>query len=97
MALKVTDLGEIKYYKVQLERTKNAYDEVINNLLKTIKDSELYWQGEDGNLMRSKLYSLISNELRCISKEINAEADYLGKIILVLEEAQEQVKGSLNG
>lgn len=97
MALKITDIGQIKYYKVQLERTKNAYDEVINNLLKTIKESELYWQGEDGALLRSKLYSLISNELRCISKEIDAEANYLGKIVLVLEDAQNQVKGSLNG
>ena len=97
MALKITDLAELKYYKIQLERTKASYDEVINNLYKTIKNSALYWQGEDGNIFRRKIYSLLKYELLCISKEMNAEIEYLGKIILVLENAQEQIKNRLNG
>ena len=97
MALKITDISELKYYKVELERTKLSYDEILNNLLNEIKSSALYWQGEDGDTVRERLYSLIEHELKCISKEINAEADYLGKIILVLENAQQQVKNRLNG
>lgn len=97
MALKITDIAELKYYKVELERTKAAYDEVISNLLNTIKASALYWQGEDGNILRERLYLLIKYELQCVSKEINAEALYLGKIIAVLENAQEQIKNRLNG
>ena len=97
MALKITDIAELKYYKVELERTKAAYDEVISNLLNTIKASSLYWQGVDGNILRERLYLLIKYELQCVSKEINAEVLYLGKIIAVLENAQEQIKNRLNG
>lgn len=96
MALKVTDIGELKYYKIQLNRTKVAYDEVLRELINTIKNSALYWQGEDGDAFREKLFGLLSRDMACISKEINAEAEYLGKIIFVLEEAQEQVKNRLN-
>ena len=97
MALKVTDIGELKYYRVQLSRSYESYDYVIKNILDSIKDSALYWQGEDGEVFRERLYSLVSHDLNCISKEIKAEADYLGKIITVLENAQEQVKNRLNG
>ena len=97
MALKVTDIGDLKRYKLQLDKINTSYDEVINNLLRTIKTSSLYWQGEDGDLFREKLYSLITYELKCISREINAESEYLGKIVLVLENAQEQIKNRLNG
>lgn len=97
MALKVTDIGELKYYKMQLKRTKDSYDDVIRNIMSTIKNSSLYWQGEEGENFRSNLYSLVSRDLNCISKEINAEVEYLGKIVNVLENAQEQIKNRMNG
>ena len=31
MALKITDISELKYYKVELERTKLSYDEILNS------------------------------------------------------------------
>lgn len=97
MALKVTNISDLKYYKDQLTKTKVSYDESIDKLIDTIKLSAIYWQGEDGNNFRENLYSLVGSDLKCISKEMNAEIDYLNKLIIVLENAQEQIKSRLNG
>ena len=97
MALKVTNVNELKYYKDYLEKYKNLYDDDIDNLIDTIKLSAIYWQGEDGNNFRENLYSLIGSNLQCISNEMNAEIEYLSRLIAVLENAQEQIKNRLNG
>ena len=96
MALKVTNVYELKYYKDYLEKYKNLYDEDVNNLIDTIKLSAIYWQGEDGNNFRDNLYSLIGSDIECISNEMNAEIEYLSRLIAVLENAQEQIKNRLN-
>ncbi len=97
MALKITNINELKYYKAQIEKTKNAYDDTITNLTDTVKMTALYWQGADGDEYRSRLYSLVGNDLNCISKEMEAEIQYIDKLIVVLENAQEQIKSRLNG
>ena len=97
MALKTTNVNELKYYKSQLEKTKTLYEESIDGLTDTVKVTALYWQGIDGNNFRSYLYSLIGNDLSCITKELTAEIEYLNKLIIVLENAQEQIKSRLNG
>lgn len=97
MALKTTNVNELKYYKSQLEKTKTLYEESIDGLTDTVKVTALYWQGIDGNNFRSNLYSLIGNDLSCITKELTAEIEYLNKLIIVLENAQEQIKSRLNG
>ena len=97
MALKITNIDDIKNYKSELEKDKAAYDDVINKLTNIIKTSAAYWQGEDGDAFRERLYGFIANELNIISKEIGAEINYLGKVILVLENAREQIKSRVNG
>lgn len=97
MALKIANIDNLKNYRNQLDKVKVSYDETINKLLKTIKMSSLYWKGEDGDIFREKLYTLITQDLKCISKEIKAEADYINKIVIVLENTREQVKSRLNG
>jgi hypothetical protein len=96
MALRVTNINELKSYKDYLVKYKNAYDETIDRLVDSIKLSAIYWQGEDGSNFRDKLYSLIGTNLNSVSNEINAEIEYLDKLILVLENAQEQIKHRLN-
>ena len=97
MALKVTNINELKYYKTQIEKARNAYDETIKGLTDSIKMTAVYWQGFDGDQFRSNLYSLIGKDLNCISKEMTAEIEYINKLIAVLENAQEQIKSRLNG
>ena len=97
MALKISNIDDIKYCREELEKDRIRYDEVINKLINTIKMSAVYWQGEEGDQFREELYSLIMNELRVISKEINAESNYLRKVIIVLENARNQIKSRLNG
>lgn len=97
MALKIANIDNLKQYKNQLDKVKISYDETINKLLKTVEMSSLYWKGEDGDMFREKLYSLITQDLRCISKEIKAEADYINMIVMILEHTREQVKSRLNG
>ena len=96
MALKVTNLSEIKDYESYLEKCKIAYEDVLDRLLDTIKFSAIYWQGEEGNNFRDNLYSLIGIDLNCISTEMKAEIEYLNKLIMVLENAQEQIRNRLN-
>ena len=97
MALKTTNVNELKYYKSQLEKTKQLYEDTLDGLIDSVKMSAIYWQGLDGNNFRSKVYGLIGKDLNCISKEITAEIEYLNKLIIVLENAQEQIKSRLNG
>ena len=97
MALRISNIDDIKYCREELEKDRRRYDEVINKLINTIKMSAVYWQGEEGDQFREELYSLIMNELRVISKEINAESNYLRKVIIVLENARNQIKSRLNG
>lgn len=97
MALTVTNINELRNYKSQIEKTMNSYNDKIKELTDTVKNTSLYWQGEDGEVFRTNLYSLIDNDLNCISKEMAAELEYLKKLIIVLENAQEQVKSRLNG
>ncbi len=97
MALKTTNVNELKYYKSQLEKTRKLYEDTIDSLIDTVKMSAIYWQGFDGNDFRLKVYGFIGKDLNCISKEINAEIEYLNKLIIVLENAQEQIKNRLNG
>ena len=96
MALKVTNINELKYYKDSLAKCHNSYEDTIDKLVDTIKLSAIYWQGEDGNEFRDKLYSLIGSNLNSVSTEMNAEIEYLDKLVLVLENAQEQIKNRLN-
>ena len=96
MALKVTNVNELSYYKDHLEKNKVAYDDTIDKMLDAIKLSAIYWQGEEANQFREKLYSLIGVDLNCISTEMKAEIEYLNKLVAVLENAQEQIKSRLN-
>ena len=96
MALTITNIDELRNYKNQIEKTKISYDEKIDELTNTIKSTALYWQGEDGEVFRTNLYSLIDNDLKCLSKEMSAELEYLKKLIIVLESAQEDLMGRRN-
>ena len=97
MALKIMNITDLKYYKEQIEKEKIEYDDTIKQLMDTIKLSALYWQGEDGNHFRDNLYSIVGVDLNKISSEMNAEIEYLNKLIIVLENAQEQIKSRMNG
>lgn len=96
MALKMIDLNELKYCQEELANNKLQYDEKIEELLDAIKMTAIYWQGDEGDKFRDKLYTLIGSNLNCISKEMKAEIDYTKKLIMVLENAQEQVKNRIN-
>lgn len=97
MALQTLNINELKYRKDRLSSFKDNYDEVLNNLLDEVKMIAFYWQGSNSNNLRTELYKLIGNDLNNISNEINAEIEYLKKLILVLENADEQIKNRLNG
>lgn len=97
MALQTININELKYRKDRLSSFKENYDEVLNNLLDEVKMIAFYWQGSNSNNLRTELYKLIGNDLNNISNEINAEVEYLNKLILVLENADEQIKNRLNG
>lgn len=97
MALKLTNINELKSYKTKIEKSKLEYDETIKHLMDTIKLSAIYWQGEEGNLFRDNLYSLVGVDLNVISNEMKAEIDYLNRLITILENAQEQIKSRING
>ena len=97
MALQTISINELKYRKDRLSSFKENYDEVLNNLLDEVKMIAFYWQGSNSNNLRTELYKLIGNDLNNISNEINAEIEYLKKLILVLENADEQIKNRLNG
>ena len=77
MALKVTNVNELRYYKDGLSKYKEMYNETIDRLIDSIKLSAIYWQGQEGNELRDKLYSLIGTNLGCVSTEINAEIEYI--------------------
>ena len=97
MALGYTNIEELKSYKEELVKTKDVYDDTIDNLMDVVKMSAIYWQGIEGNLFRAKLYGLIGADLNSISSEMKAEIEYINKLIIVLENAQEQIKSRLNG
>ena len=97
MALQTLNINELKYRKDRLSSFKDNYDEVLNNLLDEVKMIAFYWQGSNSNNLRTELYKLIGKDLNNISNEINAEVEYLKKLILVLENADEQIKNRLNG
>ena len=97
MALQTININELKYRKDRLSSIKDNYDETINNLLDEVKMIAFYWQGSNSNNLRTELYKLIGKDLNNISNEINAEVEYLNKLILVLENADEQIKNRLNG
>lgn len=97
MALGAVNIEQLKAYKDELLKTKKMYDESISSLMDVVKLSAIYWQGIEGNLFRAKLYGLIGADLNCVSSEMNAEIEYINKIILVFENAQEQIKSRLNG
>ena len=97
MALKLTNINELKSYKTKIEKSKLEYDETIKHVMDTIKLSAIYWQGEEGNLFRDNLYSLVGVDLNVISNEMKAEIDYLNRLITILENAQEQIKSRING
>ena len=97
MALHITNINELNNYNVELVEAKKDYDETINNLLLSIKETEDYWQGEDGDNFREQIYGVINKDLKAISKEFEAEIIYIKKLQMVLENAQEQIKSRLNG
>ena len=96
MALKVTNVNELKYYKDGLIKCEKAYEDTINKLIDTIKLSAVYWQGAEGNDFRDKIYTLIGSNLNTVTTEMDAEIEYINKLIMVLENAQEQIKNRLN-
>ena len=98
MALTITNIDELRNYKNQIEKTKISYDSPLAiSATEIFKENEDYYYHKDGEVFRTNLYSLIDNDLKCISKEMSAELEYLKKLIIVLENAQEQVKSRLNG
>ena len=96
MALKITNVNELKYYKDGLIKCQNTYEEITNKIIDAIKLSAIYWQGEDGNEFREKLFSLIKSNKSIYFTELDAEIEYVNKLIIVLENAQEQIKNRLN-
>ena len=97
MALQIINIQELKNGQEKLSILKENYDETIKKLLDEVKMIELYWQGNSSNNLRNELNKLIGTDLNNISNEINAEVEYLKRLILVLENADEQIKNRLNG
>ena len=97
MALGAVNIEELRSYRDELLKTKEVYDDTINSLMDVVKLSAIYWQGIEGSLFRAKLYGLIGADLNSISSEMNAEIEYINKIIMVFENAQDQIKSRLNG
>ena len=97
MALQTINLSELKYRQDRLTSLKDSYDETLNNLMDEVKMIAFYWQGNDSSLLRNELYKLIGTDLNNISNEIEAEIDYIKRLILVLENANDQIKNRLNG
>lgn len=97
MALHITNINELNNYNVELIEAKKSYDETIKKLLLSIKQTEDYWQGEEGNSFREQIYNVINKDLTAISNEFEAEIFYIKKLQQVLENAQEQIKNRLNG
>lgn len=97
MALQTININELKYHQDKLSSLKDSYDETLRKLLDEVKMIALYWQGNDSATLRNDLYKLIGSDLNIISSEIEAEVEYINKLILVLENASEQIKNRLNG
>jgi len=97
MALQTININELKYHQDKLSSLKESYDEILKNLLDEVKMIAFYWQGNDSSNLRSELYKLIGSDLNNISNEIEAEVDYINKLVVVLENANEQIKNRLNG
>lgn len=97
MALQTININELKYRQDRLKKLKDDYDETLRNLLDEVKTIAFYWHGNDSSNLRSELYKLIGTDLNNISNEIEAEVNYIKRLILVLENADEQIKNRLNG
>ena len=97
MALQVVNVDELKQHKEKINNYKNAYDSKLRELLDLIRSISIYWQGVESDNFRNELYSIIRSNFNIVSVEMNAEVEYLNKLILVLENAQEQIKNKLNG
>ena len=96
MALQVTNLDVMKKSEIDITEAKNSFDETTNNLRKSIKTMELYWNDRDGYELREKMLGFIDSNIKNISEEMENEIKYIKKVYMILENVQEQVKNRLN-
>lgn len=96
MALQIANIGLMKKSSVDIENSKNTYDDTLKEIENAIKSTENSWNDQDGNDFREKVMLLLDNELKDISEEMEFEINYIKKVSTVLENAQEQVKNRIN-
>jgi uncharacterized alkaline shock family protein YloU len=96
MALQITDINVLKNSEVEISKAKAEYDDILKNLENAVKSTENSWNDKDGVEFRTKVLNLINNDLKEMSMEMEFEINYLKKIAMVLENAQQEIKKRIN-
>lgn len=96
MALKVTNISDLKNSELKIKEAKNSYLEALNGITDAVKSTELFWQGEDAYKFRREIYSLIKTDFNDVKEELEFEELFLNRVRTTLENAQEEVKKRLN-
>ncbi len=95
MSLQITNIEELKNSKIQIAKEKELYQDTLLDLENAIKETQITWNGNESDDFREKTLAIV-NKLKNVENEMTYEVNYLDKIIVVLENAQEQVKNRLN-
>lgn len=96
MALQISNINNLKESYALLSIAKSSYDNTLRDLANAVKNTELFWRGEDAFKFRRDLFEILTKNLLATTEEIDIEMKYLKKLSMVLENAQEQVKSKLN-
>ena len=96
MAFREINLNELDEYYKQIQKYSTEYNECLEELINTIRMTAVYWRGEEGDTFRDKIYTLVGSSFDGVSKEMNVEMEYIKRLKVVLESAQEQIKNRIN-
>ncbi len=96
MSLTVTHIEALKNSTARIISAKKSYEDTLSVLKESIKFTEFSWQGKNADDFRTEVNKLITDDLESVIKELEIEINYLNKVTIVLENAEDQVKQRLN-
>ena len=96
VALQITDLSVLKSSEAEIRAAKAEYDEILKNIENAIKSTENAWNDKEGIEFRTKVLNLLEHDLKDMSTEMEFEVNYIKKITMVLENAQQEIKKRIN-
>ncbi len=96
MALQITDLSVLRSSVMEIKNAKSEYDEILKNIIDAVKSTETAWNDKEGIEFRTKVLNLLEHDLKDMSLEMEFEVNYIKKITMVLENAQQEIKKRIN-